>query len=139
LSQAKKETLISHNLLFFLYFKIKKEVDKLSLERIFKALVNLGLSETDARIYIFLALKGPKKPRKIVDNLKISKQQIVRSLRNLQDKGIIISHPDSQRGFSALPFDKALKLLIKTEKEQTKVMQETLLSTWKTMIEKNSN
>lgn len=111
----------------------------MSLERIFKALVSLGLSETDARVYIFLALKGPKKPRKIVDNLKISKQQIVRSLSNLQDKGIIIPDSDGQRGFSALPFDKALKLLIKTEKEQTRMMQEALLSTWKTMIKKNSD
>ena len=110
----------------------------MSLERVFKALVNLGLSESDARVYIFLALKGPKKLRKIVDNLKISKQQIVRSLRNLQDKGIIVSDLVSQKGFSALPFEKALKLLIKTKKEQTKMMQETLLSTWKTMIKKNS-
>ena len=128
----------NNHLLFFLYFKIKKEVDKMSLERVFKALVSLGLSETDARVYIFLALKGPKKPRKIVDNLKISKQQIVRSLRNLRDKGIIVSDLDSQKGFSALPFEKALKLLIKTEKEQTQMMQETLPSTWKTVIKENS-
>jgi hypothetical protein len=33
----------------------------LSLERVFKALVSGGLSETDARVNLYLALKGPKK------------------------------------------------------------------------------
>ena len=110
----------------------------MSLERIFKALVSLGLSQIDARVYIFLALKGPEKALSIVKNLKISKEQIHRSLKHLQDKGIIVSDSEDKNSFSALPFEEALKLLIKTEREQTKVMQKTLLSTWKTMIKKNS-
>jgi sugar-specific transcriptional regulator TrmB len=110
----------------------------LSLERIFKALVSLGLSQIEARVYIFLALKGPKKGVSIVKNLKISKEQIYRSLKHLQDKGIIVSDPESKNSFSALPFEEALKSLIRKEKEQTKMMQKTLISTWKTMIEKNS-
>jgi len=110
----------------------------LSLERIFKALVSLGLSQTDARVYIFLALKGPEKALSIVKNLKISKQQIYQSLKHLQDKGIIVSDPESKNSFSALPFEEALKSLIRKEKEQTKMMQKTLISTWKTMKKKNS-
>lgn len=112
------------------------EVGKLSLERVFKALLSLGLSEPDARVYLFLALKGPKKPRKIVNNLEISKQQIVRSLRNLRDKGIIILDLKSKNSYSALPFEEALKLLIKKGKKQTEMMQENLLLKWKAMIQK---
>jgi sugar-specific transcriptional regulator TrmB len=104
----------------------------LSLERIFKALVRIGLSQIEARVYIFLALKGPEKAVSIVKNLKISKQQIYRSLKHLQDKGIIVSDPESKNSFSALPFEEALKLLIRKEKEQNEIMQRTLLSTWKT-------
>ena len=107
----------------------------MSLERIFKALVSLGLSQTDARVYIFLALKGPKKARNIVDNLKINKQQIIHSLENLQNKGIIIADLDKKNTFSALPFEEALELLIKMEKEQAQAIQESkeeLLASWKT-------
>jgi sugar-specific transcriptional regulator TrmB len=110
----------------------------LSLERIFKALVSLGLSQIEGRVYIFLALNGPEKGKNIVKNLKISKQQIYRSLKHLQDKGIIVSDSENKNSFSALPFEEALKSLIRKEKEQNEMMQKTLLSTWKTMIKKNS-
>ena len=110
----------------------------MSLERIFKTLVSLGLSEPDARVYIFLALKGPKETNSIVNNLKINKQQIIQSLRNLQNKDIIVVDIEKHNTFSALPFEEALKLLIKTEKEQTKIKKENLLLNWKTMLTKNS-
>jgi len=105
----------------------------LSLERIFKALVSLGLSEPDARVYIYLALKGPKKRESIVYDLKISRYQIVQSLENLQNKNIIISDPKIKNSLSVLPFEKALKLLIKAEKEQIIISEENLLSNWKSI------
>jgi sugar-specific transcriptional regulator TrmB len=110
----------------------------MSLERIFKTLVSLGLSQTDARVYVFLALKGPEKALSIVKNLKISKQQIYLSLKHLQYKGIIVSDSESKNSFTALPFEEALGSLIKKEKEQNKMVQKTLLSTWKIMIKNNS-
>jgi sugar-specific transcriptional regulator TrmB len=116
-----------------------KGINTLSLERIFKALVDLGLSESDARVYIFLALKGPKEEKILTNKLKISRQQIIRSLKNLQRKGIIFADRDNLKIFSALSFDKALKLLIKTEKEQTRIKEENLFADWKTMMKKNSS
>jgi sugar-specific transcriptional regulator TrmB len=113
----------------------------LSLERVFKALVSVGLSETDARVYVYLALKGPKKARSIVDNLKMSRQQIHLSLKHLQDKGIVFADMDNQGVFSALLFEKALELLIETEKEKTEILKETkktLLQDWKTSTRENS-
>jgi sugar-specific transcriptional regulator TrmB len=119
---------------FFLFFNLFG-CDRLSLERIFKALTSLGLSEPDARVYIFLALKGPKKPDKIVDKLKISNKQIIQSLKNLENRGIL-TDIDSQKGYSALPFEKALKLLIKAEKEKIISSEENLISNWKSAIKK---
>ena len=113
----------------------------MSLERVFKALVSVGLSETDARVYVYLALKGPKKAGKIIDNLKISKQQIYLSLKHLQDKRIVFANRENQGVFSALLFEKALELLIETEREKTEILQETkrtLLQDWKTSTRKNS-
>lgn len=115
----------------------------MSLQRVFKALVSLDLSQIDARVYIFLALTGPKKTLSIVNNLKISKQQISQSLTHLQNRGIISADLENQNKISALPFEKALELLIKTEKAKTQILQETkkdLLSDWKTSArKKNAN
>jgi sugar-specific transcriptional regulator TrmB len=113
----------------------------LSLERVFKALVSVGLSETDARVYVYLALKGPDKAGSIVDNLKTSRQQIYRSLKHLQDKRIVFADSKNQGVFSALLFEKALELLIETEKEKTEILQETkksILQDWKTSTKKKN-
>ena len=115
----------------------------MSLERIFKALTSLGLSESDARVYMFLALKGPTKTGNIVNDLKMSRQQIYRSLKYLQGKGIVFADSKSRGVFSALAFEKALKLLIEMEKEMTEILQETkksILQDWKTSTrKKNAN
>jgi sugar-specific transcriptional regulator TrmB len=108
----------------------------MSLERIFKALVSLGLSKSDARVYIFLALEGPKKVTSIVENLKIGRHQIYRSLKNLQNKKIIIADIKDQNTFSALPFKEALESLIKTKKTQTNAIQEKKLILQKNLSNK---
>ena len=113
----------------------------MSRERIFKALVSLGLSEYDARVYVYLALKGPTKTGNIVNDLKMSRQQIHRSLKYLQDKGIVFADSTSRGVFSALLFEKALKLLIEMEKEMTEILQETkksILQDWKTSTKKKN-
>jgi sugar-specific transcriptional regulator TrmB len=113
----------------------------MSRERIFKALTSLGLSESDARVYILLALKGPTKTGNIVNDLKMSRQQIYRSLKYLQDKGIVFADSTNRGVFSALAFEKALKLLIDTEKTKNQILQDTkeaLLSDFKTATKKNS-
>jgi sugar-specific transcriptional regulator TrmB len=99
----------------------------MSLERIFKALVSLGLSKSEARVYIFLALEGQKKVQSIVDNLKMGRHRICRILKNLQNKKIVVSSIKDENTYSALPFEEALELLIKTEKNQTNAIQEKKL------------
>jgi sugar-specific transcriptional regulator TrmB len=113
----------------------------MSLERVFKALVSVGLSEADTRVYVYLALKGPEKAGSIVDNLKMGKKQIYLSLKRLQDKGIVFADSKSRGVFSALVFEKALKLLIENEKTKNQILQDTkeaLLLDFKTAIKKNS-
>lgn len=104
--------------------------------------MSLDLSQIDAKVYMFLALAGPKKTLNIVNNLKISRQQISQSLVNLQKRGLIFGDLENQNEFSALPFEKALELLIEAEKVKTQILQETkktLLSDWKTsMTEKDA-
>ena len=104
----------------------------MSLERIIKALVSLGLTRLEAEVYVYVAQNGPQTVIELDLALNYSKNQIYSSLKNLTTKKLV-----NQDGltFSALPFEEALDLLIKMEKEQAQIMQESkeeLLATWKT-------
>jgi sugar-specific transcriptional regulator TrmB len=98
-----------------------------------KTLVSLGLSQTDAQIYINLATEGPAKARNIINDLQINKRQIYRSLKCLRNKGIAIANDERPFEFSAVPFEEVLDLLMEVKKEQVKSLQESreeLVSSW---------
>jgi sugar-specific transcriptional regulator TrmB len=106
-----------------------------------KTLVSLGFAETDAQVYVFLATEGPQKASDIAEALKIYKQHLYRILKNLQRKGIVNASPEYPARYSAVLFDKVLDLLIKAKTEQEKALQESkeeLLSTWRSITEKDS-
>lgn len=93
----------------------------MSLERVITAIIGLGLSRVDAEIYVYLAKKGPNKVVTLARDMNISKHKIYTSLRTLQTKGLVSK---DRYMFSALPFEEALELLIKMEKEQAEAMHE---------------
>lgn len=95
----------------------------MSLERIIEALVGLGLSQTDAEVYVHLATKGPKTARNISDSLPINRRQIYRSLKSLQSKGIAMVNSEFPSEFSALPFERVVDLLLEVKKEQAKSLE----------------
>ena len=95
----------------------------MSLERVLKALIGLGLSQTDAEVYVHLATAGPATARTIVNNLTINKRQIYRSLEVLQKKGIAYRTHKHPKEFSALSFERALDLLLEVKKEQAKSLE----------------
>jgi sugar-specific transcriptional regulator TrmB len=104
----------------------------LSLELIIKALIGLGLSRSDAEIYVYLTKKGPQKTVDLAKALIYDKREVYSSLRNLQTKGLVTK---DRTLFSALPFEEALELLIKRKKNQAQAIQnnkEELMATWET-------
>jgi predicted transcriptional regulator len=104
----------------------------LSLERVITALIGLSLSRVDAELYVYLAKKGPQKPVDLTKALNYNKKRVYASLKNLRTKGLV--HKD-RTIFSALPFEEALDLLIKMEKERAQAMHENreeLLTAWET-------
>jgi sugar-specific transcriptional regulator TrmB len=108
----------------------------LSKERVLKTLEGLGLSRVDAEVYVYLAKKGPRKGRKLANDLQITKQQLYPSLRNLEKKGIVTTSLDRPALFSALAFEKVLELLITIKMNQAKAIKETkkeLLKSWLSM------
>jgi sugar-specific transcriptional regulator TrmB len=113
----------------------------MSLERVVKAIMGLGLSEADARVYVFLALNGPHKAKEITKKLSLYKKQLYCSLRNLKDRDVVKATVDYPAIFSAVPFEVALDLLAEIKKEQAQALQEVrdeLLSSWKSIMKENS-
>jgi sugar-specific transcriptional regulator TrmB len=100
---------------------------------VLKKLIGLGLKQTDAKIYVYLAKKGALKGRDIRKALRLTKQQLYPSLRNLQNRGIVSSTLEYPARFSAIPFERVLDLFIKAKVEETKQLQqskEEILSKW---------
>ena len=100
-----------------------KEHKKLSLERIIKSLKSLGLSQSDAQVYIYLATTGPKKAKDMSNALRINKRQVYRSLKRLRNKGITTINDERPFEFTALPFDMVLDLLMEVKRKAAKALQ----------------
>lgn len=103
--------------------------------------MSMDLSETDAQVYVFLALNGPHRAREISRRMNLYKAQLYRSLRNLQDKDIALATADSPAVFSVIPFERLLDMLVKIRKEQEGALRdarEELRSSWQKVIKRNS-
>jgi len=112
----------------------------LSKEQLLKAIIGLGLSQVDAEVYIFLAKMGPQKGRNIADALKLYKQQLYRSLRNLQGKGLASATCEHPAQFSAVSIERVIDMFIKVKTEEAQTLQETredFLSAWRSLIKKD--
>ena len=106
-----------------------------------KTLATLGLSQTDAEIYVYLATKGPQKARNIAEALGTRKHQLYRSLKNLHCKGCVKATDERPAVFSAEPFEKVLDQFIKAKNEEAqRILQnkEECLSHWHTMASKDT-
>jgi sugar-specific transcriptional regulator TrmB len=112
----------------------------LSLKRILETLTSFGLKQSDAKVYVFLAKKGPHTEADLSDALNMPKNQTYQCLRNLEDKGIVTATRDRPALFSALPFEKVLDLLVKAKLEEARRTEQNTyeaLCNWKSMLKEN--
>jgi sugar-specific transcriptional regulator TrmB len=108
---------------------------------VIETLIGFGFKPIDAQVYIYLAKKGPKRGKALVNSLKITKQQLYPSLKKLQEKGIVNSTHERPAIFSAVSVEKVLDALIKIKIEETQRMiqnKEDLVSSWRSMRPHNS-
>jgi len=113
----------------------------MSQERVLKTLVELGLARLDAKVYIFLAKRGPQRAKDVAGLLRISKQQLYPSLKRLQSKGLVNSTLEHPARFSAVTFEKALDLFAKAKIEEVKSIRQEkdrLLSDWQSVVIKEA-
>jgi sugar-specific transcriptional regulator TrmB len=111
----------------------------LTQEWIIKTLATLGLSLVDAKIYYLIASNGPLNAKKIADMLKLSRQQVYRALRRLQNRGLINSTLNRSAIFSALTFEEVLDLFMKEKWKEASALskrRDELLSDWNLMVKK---
>jgi HTH-type transcriptional regulator, sugar sensing transcriptional regulator len=103
-------------------------------DQVLNTLTSLGLSRLDSQVYIYLSKKGPQKGKEISKALQIQKQQLYRSLKYLQSKGIVSSTIEHPARFSAVPFDKVVDIFIRTKMAEAQNIQankDQILVHWK--------
>src|SRR4030042_2528980 len=109
---------------------------RLSQEKVLKTLESIGLAQLDARVYVFLAKRGPQKAKDIAKSLKMPKQTLYFIIKHLQKRGIITSTLEHPARFSAVPFEKVLDLFIKSKMEEAQRVQQNkdeILSDWQSV------
>jgi sugar-specific transcriptional regulator TrmB len=112
----------------------------MSNEWIIKTLIHLGLKESDAEIYIFLAKNGSQEIRDIASSMKLDRRRLYLSLKNLQNKGAVVASEERPSRFSAVLFEKVLASFLVAKREQEQNLQNNkndLLSIWRSFIERD--
>jgi sugar-specific transcriptional regulator TrmB len=100
--------------------------------------MNLGLRQREAEIYVYLSTKGPQETENIAENLRLNRQQLTSSLESLQKRKIIILLLEYSTRFGALPFEKAMALLMKAKRDEAHNLEQNkkeILSEWYSMVE----
>jgi sugar-specific transcriptional regulator TrmB len=103
-------------------------------------LINLGFTEAEAEVYIFLTTQSPKTARDVAKALNLHSSQVYRILKQLKINGAINVSSEYPARFTAVIFKKVLELLIDIKREQQKALvasKEELLSTWRSITEKD--
>jgi sugar-specific transcriptional regulator TrmB len=112
----------------------------MSLARILRTLSSFGFTKAEAEVYTYLAKKGPQKDRDLAKVLRMTEQELRPTLRNLQNKGVVIKTVEQSALFSAVAFEKVLASFVKANIEEASTLQERkeeLLASWRSMTERN--
>ncbi|MGI0072357.1 MAG: TrmB family transcriptional regulator [Nitrosotalea sp.] len=93
------------------------------LEKLKSELSKFGLTANQSKIYLFLEKYGPSTATQVSKTLKVPRTETYHLLTNLQNKGIASASFQHPIRFSALSLDKAIGVLINTEKERVKSLE----------------
>ncbi len=80
------------------------------------SLLEFGLTQNQARVYLFLSKNTSKSAPDISKSLKIARTETYHLLNGLQSKGITIAAFGKPTKFQAVPFDKSINILVNNER-----------------------
>lgn len=106
-------------------------MDKIPQELV-KSLMELGLLESEAKIYVTLVMMNNSEVKKLIDFLGLSKPNTYESLRLLKEKGLVVLINTKPMTYQATPPDIGLEMLLKTHldaKEKAKEKAKQYFST----------
>jgi sugar-specific transcriptional regulator TrmB len=100
-------------------------VAELSEETIKKVLMDSGLTEKEAEVYIFLAKHDAMKVTEIARLLGKDKAQVFRILNRLQTKGFAESTVEFPTHFTVVPFENILDSIIGTRQKEVALIEKS--------------
>ncbi len=86
--------------------------------KIIQTLLDLGLTDDEAKVLLFMNKKGEMKASEIAKNVGIARTRLYDILETLQGKGLIVSTVERPAKYRALPLEKAVDFLIESYKRK---------------------
>jgi len=96
-------------------------------DSLLKSLLEFGLTQNQARVYLFLSKNTTKSAPDISKSLKIARTETYFLLNGLQSKGIVIAAFGKPTKFQAVPFDKAINILVNNERSRIDELEKKTL------------
>ncbi len=96
---------------------------KLSIEKIQVELLQYGLTSNQSKVFIYLGKYGAKTAPEVCKTLKLPRTETYHLLSALQNKGIVSATFQHPIQFTALPLNKAIWILVNSEKERVKSLE----------------
>jgi len=97
------------------------------------SLLEFGLTQNQARVYLFLSKNTTKSAPEISKCLKIPRTETYHLLNGLQSKGITIAAFGKPTKFQAVPFDKSINILVSNERTRLDELEKQslyMISQW---------
>jgi sugar-specific transcriptional regulator TrmB len=97
---------------------------KLSVEKVQAELSQYGLTSNQSKVFIYLGKYGAKTAPEVCKSLKLPRTETYHLLSALQNKGIVSATFQHPIQFTALPLSKAIWILVNSEKERIKSLEQ---------------
>jgi len=102
-------------------------------DSLLSSLLEFGLTQNQARVYLFLSKNASKSAPDISKCLKIPRTETYHLLNGLQSKGITIAAFGKPTKFQAIPFDKSINILVNNERTRLDELEKQslyMISQW---------
>jgi sugar-specific transcriptional regulator TrmB len=83
------------------------------LEKLVKELMSLGLTSTEAHLYVFFAKNNSNKKNEVMNQLEIGEQELTDNIQRLTNKGFMEIKIEGSNIFSVIPLQMVMDRLIK--------------------------
>lgn len=117
------------------YIRENVELNR-QIEIIQHSLVRYGLSDSETKAYLYLAMSGEKKASEIAESISLHRTEAYRILHDLEKRGIVIETFETPLKFSAVPLDKAVEQLIEAQRMKVDLLEKgklELTQIWSSM------